>query len=394
MAATAHNRATAAFDARRLERIEPAFAADVDAGAVPGAVVLVAHGGSLVYECAVGFRDRRLGAKLNADAIFRGASMTKPLVAVAALMLVEEGKLQLWDPVAAYLPEFANVRVGVDEEQPIRPMTVQDLFRHTSGLTYGPFGIGPIHARYLDAGFGPSDTNEAMVTKLAALPLLHHPGTVFEYGMSIDVLGRIVEVLDGRDLDAALRARIFEPLGMSDTGFGLAPHARARLAEPHFTAAGTNPLLFLYDPDAPPRWYSGGGGILTTGHDYLRFACALENGGEFDGVRLLGRKTVALMTSNHLPPNCAYGSFTRSLGITAPLPEYGQGFGLGVNVRIEAGRNPNAGSIGDFSWSGISGTYFWVDPAERLTVVLMLQEPERRVHYRALLRDLVYAALR
>ena len=356
--------------------------------------MLVAHGGKLAYERAIGFRDRPAAAPMELDTIFRGASMTKPLVAVAALMLVEEGKLQLWDPVATYLPELAGLRVGIEGEVPARPMTVQDLFRHTSGFTYGPFGSTPVHAAYVAAGLAnPAENNEEFVRKLATLPLLYHPGTMFEYGVSIDVLGRIVEVLDGRELDAALEARIFEPLGMQDTGFRIPPEKRARLAEPHLAASGANPLKFLYDPDSPPRFFSGGGGILTTAHDYLRFTSMLLGRGEYDGVRLLARKTVALMTSNHLPPGCGYGSFTRALGITAPLPEYGQGFGLGVNVRIEAGRNPNAGSVGDFCWSGISGTYFWVDPAERLTAILMLQAPEIRVHYRALLRDLVYGAL-
>jgi CubicO group peptidase (beta-lactamase class C family) len=383
------------FDRKRLKRIEAALAADVAAEKIPGAVVLIAHDGKLVYECAVGFRDRAAGAPMEPDAIFRGASMTKPVVAVAGLMLVEEGKLQLWDPVAAYLPELAGLRVGMEGEPPARPMTVQDLFRHTSGFTYGKFGSTPVHAAYIAAGVGaPTETNEAFVHKLATLPLLYHPGTMFEYGVSIDVLGRIVEVLDGRELDAALEARIFAPLGMRDTGFRVPAEKLGRLAEPHRSANGTSPLEFLYDPDSPPRFYSGGGGMLTTAHDYLRFSSMLLGAGEHDGVRLLARKTVALMTSNHLPPGCGYGSFTRTLGITAPLPEYGQGFGLGVNVRLEAGRNPNAGSAGDFCWSGISGTYFWVDPVERITAILMLQAPEVRVHYRALLRDLVYGALR
>jgi CubicO group peptidase (beta-lactamase class C family) len=384
----------AELDERRLSRIDAALDADVASATIPGTVVLVTHDGELVYERANGFRDRPAAAPMRVDTIFRGASMTKPIVAVAALTLVEEGKLQLWEPVAKYLPELADVRVGVDREPPARPMTVQDLFRHTSGFTYGPFGSTPVHAAYHEAKIAdPADTNEIMVRKLATVPLLYHPGTMFEYGMSIDVLGRIVEVIDGRELDAALDARIFTPLGMCDTGFRLPPEKRERLAEPHFSAAGANPLKFLYDPGNPPRFYSGGGGLLITAPDYLRFASMLLGGGEHDGVRLLGRKTVALMTSNHLPPGCGYGSFTRTLGITAPLPEYGQGFGLGVNVRIEAGRNPNPGSIGDFCWSGISGTYFWVDPTERLVVVLMLQAPELRVHYRALLRDIVYSAL-
>jgi len=309
-------------------------------------------------------------------------------------MLVEEGKLQLWDPVSAYLPEFADVRVGVDREPPAQPMTVQDLLRHTSGLTFALFGSPtPVHKLYLEAGFGPADTNETMVRKLAALPLLHQPGTTFEYGMSFDVLGRIVEVLDGCELDAALEERIFRPLGMRDTGFTLAPENRDRFTEPLLSSSGANPLHFIYNVDAPPRWFSGGGGILTTANDYLRFTSLLLGEGEFDGVRLLSRKTVALMTSNHLPPGCKYGPFTRALGITAPLPEYGQGFGLGMVVRIDAGRNPNPGSIGDYGWSGFSGAYFWIDPVERLIVILLLQEPERRIHYRALLRDLVYGAL-
>jgi len=378
----------------RLARIGEALDADVASGKIPGTVVLVAREGELVYERANGYRDRATGAPMQLDTIFRGASMTKPIVAVAALTLVEEGKLQLWEPVATYLPELSDVRVGMEREKPARPMTVQDLFRHTSGFTYGPFGSTPVHAAYGEAKIAsPADTNEVMVRKLASVPLLYHPGTTFEYGMSIDVLGRVIEVVDGRELDAALETRIFAPLGMRDSGFRLTPEQRQRLAEPHLSADGTNPLKFLHDPDAPPRFFSGGGGLLTTAHDYLRFSSMLLNGGEFEGVRILGRKTVALMTSNHLPPGCGYGSFTRALGITAPLPEYGIGFGLGVNVRIEAGRNPDAGSIGDFAWSGISGTYFWVDPVERLTTILMLQAPELRVHYRALLRDLVYAAL-
>ena len=356
--------------------------------------MLVAHDGELVYERANGYRDRAAGAPMQLDTIFRGASMTKPIVAVAALTLVEEGKLQLWEPVATYLPELSDVRVGMEREVPARPMTVQDLFRHTSGFTYGAFGSTPVHAAYRDAKIpDPADTNQVMVRKLATVPLMYHPGTTFEYGMSIDVLGRIVEVLDGSELDVALEARIFAPLGMRDSGFRLTPEQRQRLAEPHLSATGAHTLRYLYDAEAPPRFFSGGGGLLTTAHDYLRFASMLLGGGEFEGVRILGRKTVALMTSNHLPPGCGYGSFTRALGITAPLPEYGMGFGLGVNVRIDAGRNPDAGSIGDFAWSGISGTYFWVDPLERLTTILMLQAPELRVHYRALLRDLVYSAL-
>jgi len=204
---------------------------------------------------------------------------------------------------------------------------------------------------------------------------LYQPGTTFEYGMSTDVLGRAVEAISGQTLDVFLEERILRPLGMVDTTFRLPPEKRDRFAQPLLIPGGANPLDIVYDLDGPPpRYLAGGAGLLTTAHDYLRFASMLLGRGTFDGVRLLSRKTVAL-------------------GITAPLPEYGQGFGLGVNVRTHAGCNPNAGSIGDFSWSGLSGTYFWIDPSEELIVVLMLQAPELRVHYRALLRDLTYAAL-
>jgi CubicO group peptidase (beta-lactamase class C family) len=277
----------------------------------------------------------------------------------------------------------------------LKPMTVQDLFRHTSGLTYAAFGATMVHAQYRAAGVGALDeTNETLVTKLAALPLLYQPGTTFEYGMSTDVLGRLVEVVSGQTLDVFLEERVTAPLAMHDTTFRLPFPKRKRFAQPLLAKNGMNPLNVIYDVDGPPPAYlAGGAGILTTARDYVRFASALLGKGTFDGVRLLSRKTMDLMTSDHLPPGCGYGPFTRLLGITAPLPEYGQGFGLGVNVRTHPGRNPNAGSVGDFCWSGLSGTYFWVDPAEKLVVVLMMQAPDLRVHYRALLRDLVYAAL-
>ncbi len=386
---TAHS----AFDAARLERIAGVFEADVERGRIPGAVVLVARGGEPVFHRALGYRDRAANASLETSTIFRGASMTKPLVSVAALMLVEEGKLQLWEPVAAYLPEFGEVKVGLEGAAPVRPMTVQDLFRHTAGFTLELFGSTPIHAAYRAAGLiDRNQTNAEMVRKLAALPLLHQPGTTFEYGMSHDVLGAVVEKVSGLELDAFLAERIFAPLGMRDTGFALAPSERGRLAEALRWPPGIEAVV--YDPDLPQRWYSGGGGILTTSSDYLAFTTMLLGSGAYRGTRLLSRKSVAHMTSDHLPPGCAYGPFTRALGITAPLPEYGQGFGLGVVVRTDRGRNPNPGSIGDFGWSGFLGTYFWVDPAEDLIAILMLQAPELRVHYRAVLRDLVYGALR
>ncbi|MDQ2857954.1 MAG: beta-lactamase family protein [Candidatus Eremiobacteraeota bacterium] len=395
------------FDGERLGRLSGVFRADVERGVIPGAVVLVARHGKIAYHEAFGFRDRAREAAMRRDSIFRGASMTKPLVAVAAMMLVEAGTLQLFAPISKYLPAFAGVQVGVEEvdragartlrlEPPLREPSVQDLLRHTAGFTYGPFGDSLVQRMYREANAAdPRQSNAEMAATLARLPLAYQPGSTFEYGMSLDVLGAIVEAISGSDLREYVRERIAAPLAMSDTDFILAERDVDRLAEPHLdTTTGNNPLRFLYDPARPPAWFSGGGGILTTAGDYARFAQMLLDGGTFDGGRLLSRKIVELMTCDHLPPGVGYGPFTRALGITAPLPELGQGFGLSMVVRKERGRNPNPGSIGDFSWSGISGTYWWADPREHLVAVLMLAAPTLRVHYRTVMRDLVYAALR
>jgi CubicO group peptidase (beta-lactamase class C family) len=383
------------FSAARLQRLRDVFSADVERGAIPGAVVTIAHRGETVFAEAFGFRDRETGATMRLDSIFRGASATKPVAAVAALMLAEEGRLHLHEPVAEYLPELAHLTVGIDRAPLVRPPTVQDLFRHTAGFTYGPFGDTPIHRLYRDAGvMDAGQTNAEMVAKLAKLPLAYQPGSTFEYGMSTDVLGALIEVVAGIDLRAFVRERILQPLGLVDTDFVLDAAGRERLAEPHLDpVTKENPLKFVFDPARVTSWYSAGGGLLTTAADYVRFASMLLNRGEFGGQRLLARKTVALMTSDHLPPGVAFAPFTPNLGITAPLPEFGQGFGLGVVVRREAGRNPNPGSAGDFCWPGVSGVYWWADPAEDLVAVLMLAAPALRVRYRSLMRNLVYAAL-
>jgi CubicO group peptidase (beta-lactamase class C family) len=395
------------FSTQRLQRLTDAFAGDVARGAIPGAVIAIARQGQVAYFEPFGFRDREAGDRMRVDSVFRAASMSKPVTAVAAMTLVEEGKLQLFAPVAKYLPQLADVQVGVEREDaggavrielepPARPMTVQDLFRHTAGFTYGFTGDSLVQRAYRDAKAATlAQTNAEMVAKLAALPLRYQPGTTFEYGMSIDVLGAVIEAVAGIDLERFIAQRIGAPLGWRTTGFRLEPYDAARLAEPQIdSATGQRPdLTILFDPTREPRWFSGGGGMLTTAADYLRFAQMLCNGGTLDGVRILGRKTVELMTSDHLPPDVQYGSFARQLGITAPLPELGQGFGLGMAVRTSPGRNPNPGSVGDFTWPGISGAYWWADPSEALVVVMLLQAPAERVHYRCLTRDLVYQAL-
>jgi len=370
------------MSSQRLRRIGEALGTDAQQGRLPGAVALVARHGKIAYFDAV---------------------------AVAALMLMEEGKFALVDPVSKHLPEFSDLNVGVEVMDPAtgerslkieparRPMTVQDLFRHTSGLTYGIFGNSLCQKMYRECKLmDTKQTNAEMIAKLAALPLAHQPGTMFEYSMSTDVLGALVEVLSGMDLNRFFAERIFTPLGLKDTGFLLTEHNRTRLALPNNDLANkVRAADYIYDPARAPAWYSGGGGLFSTASDYARFCQMLLNQGELDGGRLLSRKSIQLMVNDHLPPNVGFGTFTQELGASAPLPEYGQGYGLGVGVRKEAGRSPVPGSVGDFYWGGAYGTYFWIDPQEQVIAILMLQETDmkKRARYRPLMRNLVYAAL-
>jgi CubicO group peptidase (beta-lactamase class C family) len=400
----------AGFLPDRLERLSALLRTDTENAAIPGAVALIVRDGQAAYCQAFGYADRAARRAMRHDAIFRIASMTKPLTAVAALMLMEQGKLLLTDPVHRHLPELRNVKVGIEErdasgrrdlrlEPGRRAMTVHDLMRHTAGFTYGRFGDSLVQRSYRAARMSDTQqTNADMVRKLADLPLAYHPGTTFEYGMATDVLGRIVEVVSGMELDRFFAEHITHPLGMPDTAFAVASGELHRLAEPQppSSAGGPAPAVIPYDPARPVRWFSGGGGLLSTAADYARFAQMLINGGEVDGVRLLGRKTVQLMMQNHLPSGLDYGTRTADLGVAAPLPQLGQGYGLGIGVRIAAGLSPVPGTVGDVYWGGALGPYFWADPHERLVVVFMLQESnvEVRTRYRALLRALVYQALR
>jgi CubicO group peptidase (beta-lactamase class C family) len=394
------------LSSQRLQRLTDAFNADVQSGKIPGAVVIIVRQGKVAYSQSFGFQDRAAGSTMRADSIFRIASMTKPITIVAALMLAEEGKLQVMDPASVYLPQLKNLQVGVEVkegsgerrlvlEPARREITVQDLMRHTSGMTYGIFGDSLVQRAYRAAGtMDDQQTNAQMIDKLAQLPLAFQPGAAFEYGMSNDVIGRIVEVQSGLDLNRYIVERIAKPLGMRDTAFTLDNEQTMRLAQAQ-AAPGVPPLIIGYNPAKPPKWFSGGGGLLSTAEDYARFGQMLLNGGELDGVRLLSRKSVELMTSDHLPPDVGYGAFTLELGLTAPLPQYGQGYGLGVGVRKEAGRSMVPGSVGDYYWGGATGPYFWVDPREKLIAVMMLQasDIQLRTHYRSLLRNLVYQAL-
>jgi CubicO group peptidase (beta-lactamase class C family) len=388
------------FSADRLRRIGGVFQNEIDQQRLPGAVVMVARNGRIVLADAYGFRDREANNPMQSDDIFRIASMTKPITVVAALMLAEEGKLLLPESVSKYLPEFGNLKVGVESSSGQmalvdlqRPMTVHDLMRHTSGLTYGLFGQSQIKKMYNDAGvFSLLNTNEQMTAKLAALPLCYQPGTTFDYGMSTDVLGRIVEVISGESLGQFLRRRIFEPLGMQDTGFVVA-HGVGRIAQPQVDPV-TGVRVPMADPLVAMPWESGGAGLSSTAGDYLRFAQMLLNGGEFEGVRYLAPSSVALMSSDHLPPGVAFDPTTLPLfGGEAPMPIMGQGFGLGVAVRTHNGINPLPGSVGNYYWGGALGTYFWIDPKAQLIAIMMTQAPAERLHYRYLIQQLVYQAM-
>jgi CubicO group peptidase (beta-lactamase class C family) len=391
--------------ARGLQRLEVSFKSEIDRGNTSGAVISIVRDGRPIYFEALGFQDRERGLAMRRDSVFRIASMTKPLIATAALMLMEEGLLALIDPIDRYLPEFKNMQVGTEYVDPSdgarrlsleaahRPITVLDLLRHTSGLTTALFGDSLVRQMYHDSRIrDDQQTNGELASKLARMPLMHQPGTTFEYGMSTDVLGRIIEVLSERDLNRFLVERIAEPLGMEDTAFLLNERNQNRFALPQNDGAAS--ILSSYDRSRPPRWFSGGSGALSTAGDFTRFCQMLLHGGAYDGRRLLSRKSVELLRSDQLPPNVALGPNTRDLGIAAPLPEFGQSYGLGVGVRIRPGLSPVPGSVGDFFWAGALGTYFWIDPQERLIAILMMQELDlqKRARYRSLLRNLVYHA--
>jgi CubicO group peptidase (beta-lactamase class C family) len=394
------------FSSERLKRIAGALQADVDKGVLPGAVVAIARNGKIAYLEAFGFQNRDKKIPMATDSIFRIASMSKPLTSVAIMMLMEEGKLNLMDPVSVYLPEFKNLKVGVEKTnsatgtaelslEPVqREMTIQDLLRHTSGITYGNQGKSLVKDSYMAANVG--DRNQTLaefITKLSKLPLAYQPGTTWDYSMSTDVLGRVVEVVSGVSLDSFAAERIARPLGLADTGFYIAAEKAGRIAQPQVNpATGEQPRFF--DPTVRPNWMSGGGGMVSTALDYVRFCQMLLDGGELDDVRLLSPRIVAYMTTDQLPPDIRYSPYTlqnfEPRG-NAPTARTGQGFGLGFMIRTRAGGGPRVGSLGEYFWAGAYGTSFWIDPKEKLVVVLMTQSPGGP--YQSLMRNFVYGAL-
>jgi CubicO group peptidase (beta-lactamase class C family) len=392
------------FSSARLKRLSDRIEEGVKKDELPGAVVLIARKGKVAMLHAFGYRDKEAGEAMKTDAIFRIASMSKPFTSVAAMILVEEGKLSLADPVSKYVPAFADIKVSTRKKNPdgtveiglepqARPMTVQDLMRHTSGLTYGAAGSNPVKQSYVDAKMmDPGQTNAQMVEKLSKLTLLYQPGTHWEYSMSTDVLGRVIEVASGMPFDRFIEERITRPLKLGDTGFDVSPDKKNRGARPQKEGA-EGKVPSIPDVTVKSTWKSGGGGMVSTATDYARFLQMLANGGQFKGTRILSRKTIDLMTTNHLPPDVEMGEDMWRFEALEPSARRGQGFGLGFAVRQERGRNPLPGSVGDYYWGGAWGTYFWQDPQEHLSVVFMMQSPAARLPYRYLMRDLVYQAL-
>ncbi len=395
------------FSSERLKRLSAGIEKDVEQGAIPGAVAVIVRKGKVAYCEAFGYRDREKRSPMKKDAIFRIASMTKPFTSLAVMMLTEEGKIQLPNPVSRYLPDFKEAKVGVEKKDEstgkvelalvpaVREMTIQDLLRHTAGLTYGIFGKSLVKDRYNALNcMDPNQTNEELAKKLSQLPLHYQPGSTWEYSMATDLLARIVEVVSGMPFDTFVAEKICKPLGLQDTGFWVEGEAKqSRIAEPQIDP-GTGKRPAVRDVTQKPRWMSGGGGMVSTAQDYARLCQMFLNDGSLNGVRLISRKSVELMRSNHLPEGIQFAPLVPvQFGAFAPTPEMGQGFGLGFAVRMEPGRNPLLGSVGDYSWAGLYGTYFWIDPKENLAAVYMMQNIPLRLHYRYLLRHFVYQAL-
>jgi CubicO group peptidase (beta-lactamase class C family) len=375
----------------RLQRMSDAFRREIDKGTVPGVTVMVARRGQIGWFEALGRQNPAAPTPMAHNSLFRIFSMTKPIVSVGIMMLLEEGHLLLGDPVAKYIPEFAGQKVGVEHNGKLnlvplsRPMTIQDLLRHTSGITYDHTGNGLVQQLYRQTGLRSRKiTSAEHAAMVASLPLKCQPGAEWNYSRSTDILGRIVEVVSGKALSAFLTERILAPLQMTETAFHTGQENADRLAEPFAADPWTGEKVQLFDMLEQPVMESGGGGLVSTTMDYARFCQMLLNGGVLDGNRLIGRKTLELMASDHLGP---------AVKVEGTLLQPGHGFGLGFAVRTQQGVAPFPGSVGQFFWSGMGGTFFWIDPKEELFAVLMSQGPGQRDHTRTLMRNLVYAAV-
>jgi CubicO group peptidase (beta-lactamase class C family) len=395
----------------RLRRITTMLRQEIADGKLPGAVVMVARKGKIIYSDAIGFQDKGENTPMKLDSIFRIYSMTKPLASVAAMMLVEDGVIQLTDPIAKFLPAFKDMKVSVahtGEDGKVtytnvpaaKPIIVQDLLRHSAGLAYAEITKNePVKAAYVAAKFSQPGVHEydsrgmtsaEQVERIAKAPLAHQPGTMWEYSMAVDILGRVVEAASGKRLAVVLDERLSKPLKMTDTSFWLPAAKMPRLAQPLAVDLASGQKISVLDVSAEPANDSGGAGALSTATDYLRFGQMLLNGGELDGARVMSRSTIKLMTSDHLGTRVAAPFQPGELLLGTP----GYTFGLGFAVRQGDGVAGVPGSAGEFMWAGYAGTYFWVDPKEEIVGVYMTQAPSPiRAYYRKMFKSLVYQAL-
>lgn len=384
------------LSSERLNRISTTLKAHIEKGVIPGAVALVARRGKIAYFESFGMRDLETSSPMQKDTIFQLYSLAKPITSVGLMMLHEQGRIYLGDPVSKYIPEFKGLKVGVESIDPATgektfssvpaqsEITIHDLLRHTSGLIYGFMGKSKINMMYKEAGVGSHDqTLEEMVMKISKLPLAFQPGTRWAYSRSTDVLGRVIEIVSGMSLDKYFEERILQPLQMNDTGFYVKPEKIERVAKP-----GPNAKWPSRYTTSSPKFLSGGGGMVSTTHDYNRFMQMLLNGGQLDGVRLLGRNTVEYMTADHL------GSTIPKKGPGYFLGD-GNGFGLGFMVRELPGAARLPGSVGDYSWFGIGGSNFFVSPREELCAVFMTEANDMGMmaYYIRLFRILVMQAI-
>jgi CubicO group peptidase (beta-lactamase class C family) len=391
--------AGAHFNPQKLQRIGEFLRGEIADGKIPGSILLIQQHGHPVYFESFGVRDIESKRPMTDDTIFRLFSMSKPITSVAAMMLVEDRKLSLDDPVSKYIPDFVDVKVGVekrdDDRKPTlvleplnRPITIEDLLRHTSGLTYGFYGDSMVRKLYASSNLFEGDfDNAGFAARIAKLPLAEQPGTLWDYGHSTDVLGRVIEVASGQSLFAFERQRLLDPLGMTETAFYVADAAkRPRIAEPMPDERFTRAPAGIRDPMLPTRWESGGAGMVGTIGDYARFAQMLLNGGTLDGRRYLKPETIVLMTSDHIGP----GTGIARDYFYFPGPH--SGFGLGFAMRTAQPANTSWPS-GEYRWDGVGGTFFFVDPKDDMFAVCMIQTPSQRGRIQAELKALIYEAL-
>lgn len=387
------------FSREGLDRVSDYIRNEIATGKIPGAILLIQQHGKPVYSENFGVRDVATKLPMSADTIFRLYSMSKPITSVAAMMLVEDGKLKLDDPVSKFIPAFAETKVGVEKrgddgrptlvQEPLRrPITIEDLLRHTSGLTYGFNGGNLVRKFYAEADLFSGDlTNAEFAERIAALPLAEQPGTQWDYGHSTDVLGRVIEVVSGKTLFQFEKERLLDPLGMGETEFYVSDEAkRPRIAEPMPDDRTISPTTALRDPLQPRRAEPGGSGLVGTVGDYARFAQMLLNGGIFEGRRYLKPETVALMASDHIGPETGIGRDY------AYYPGATSGFGLGFAVRTSVPPN-TSWPLGEYRWDGVGGTFFFIDPKDDMFAIFMVQTPSQRGRIQLALKTLIYQAL-